>query len=454
MSNTNRREFIKETATLTAGAAVGIGALKRSTASWAGANERIRVGIIGINGRGRKYHANRFPSLPKGASGAPQFPEETHENVEVAVLCDVDTRTYEPCAKGLFDDRGLKRPAFEQDFRKVLDDDSIDVVSIATTNHWHTPIAVMACQAGKDVYVEKPISHNVWEGRQLVEAAKKYNRVVQHGTQIRSSPGSQEAIQKLKEGVIGDVYMAKGLCYKTRNSIGHTPEKPAPPEVDYDMWLGPAPKRPFSENRFHYNWHWHWDYGNGDIGNQGVHQMDVARWGLGVGLPPQINAQGGHFSYDDDQETPNTLVATFTYPDAGKRGLLLVFEVRHMHTYPELGVTIGNIFFGSEGYMILDSYTGYKTFLKNGEEGPSRYEDKSHVDNFIEAVRARKPEMVNAPPEEGHISASMCHLANISYRLGRSVEFDPDTERCKRDDEANAMLKPNYREPYTIPKIV
>jgi len=454
MDTIDRRGFLKDSAAVAAGASVGIGALRRSTASWAGANDRIRVAIFGIHSRGAKYHANRFPSLPANAPGRPQNPEETHENVEVAVLCDADENTFEPCAKRLFDDRGLKRPRFERDFRRVLEDDSVDVVTIATQNHWHSLMAIMACQAGKDVYVEKPLSHNVREGRKLVEAAKKYDRIVMHGTQIRSSPGSQEAIQKLREGVIGDVYMAKGLCYKTRESIGHTPEEPVPPGVDYDLWLGPAPKRPFTQNRFHYKWHWHWDYGNGDIGNQGVHQMDVARWGLGVGLPPKIDAQGGHFSYDDDQETPNTLVATFSYPDAGKRGLLLVFEVRHTHTHPELGVGIGNIFFGSEGYMILDSYIGYKTFLNGGDPGPSRYEDKSHIDNFIEAVRTRNQETVTAPPEEGHPSAAMCHLANISYRLGRSLDFDPETERCIGDDEANAMLTRDYRAPFVVPEKV
>jgi predicted dehydrogenase len=412
------------------------------------------VAIVGIHGRGARYHANRFPSLPADAPNRPKNPEEKHDNVEVATLCDIDESTFEPCAREFFDNRGLKRPGFETDFRRVLEDDSIDVVSIATTNHWHSLMTVLACQAGKDVYVEKPLSHNVWEGRKVVEAAKKYGRIVQHGTQIRSSPGSREAMQKLTDGVIGDVYMAKALCYKTRKSIGHTPEEPVPVGVDYDKWLGPAPERPFSKNRFHYEWHWHWDYGNGDIGNQGVHQMDVARWGLGVGLPPKINAHGGHFSYDDDQETPNTLVATFSYPDAGKRGLLLTFEVRHMHTYPELGVGIGNIFYGSEGYMTLDSYTGYKTFLANGEPGPTRYEDTSHIDNFIEAVRTRNPGFINAPVEEGHLSSAMCHLANISYRLGRSLDFDPQTERCIGDEEANAMLTRHYRHPYVVPEEV
>jgi predicted dehydrogenase len=453
MQKIPRREFVKDTASISAGASLGLGALKKSTAAWAGANDRIRVAVIGLNNRGARYHCNRFPSPRPFELNKSNPPEEKHENVEVAVICDVDTNLFESTAKVLFDERGHKRPRFEQDFRKVLEDDSIDVVSVATTNHWHTPMSIMACQAGKDVYVEKPISHNVWEGRQVVKAAKKYNRIVQHGTQIRSSPGSQEAMRLLREGFIGDVYMAKGLCYKGRPSIGKTPEEAPLPGVDYDLWLGPAPKRPYTKNRFHYNWHFFWDYGNGDIGNQGVHQMDVARWGLGVGLPPLVHSTGGKFSYDDDQETANTQIATFRYPNYGKHGAVIVFEVRHMHTYPELGVGVGNIFFGSEGYMTLDSYIGYKAFRNDGEKR-ERYEDRSHIDNFLAAVRSRKAEDLTAPPEEGHLSSAMCHLANISYRLNRSLEFDPETERCIGDEEAEAMLKGHYREPFVVSEIV
>ena len=442
---TGRREFLKESTKLSAGAALGLGALNDSTAAWAGANDRVRVAVIGINGRGARYHCNRFPTQKPGAT----YTNESHKNVEVAVVCDVDESTYEPCAKTYFDDRGLKRPRFEQEFRKVLDDDSIDVVSIATTNHWHSLMTIWACEAGKDVYVEKPLSHNVWEGRQLVKAARRHNRIVQHGTQIRSSPGSQEAMRLLREGIIGDVYMAKGLCYKHRGTIGHTPDEPVPPGVDYDRWLGPAPVRPFSRNRFHYKWHWHWATGNGDLGNQGVHQMDVARWGLGVGLPPKINAHGGHFTFDDDQETPNTMVTTFNYPDAGKAGLLLVFEVRHINTHAELGVGIGNIFLGSDGYMILDNYDGYKVFRNDGKNR-ERYETGSHIGNFIEAVRTRDQSHLTADCEEGHLSSAMCHLANVSYRLGRSLDFDPDTERCIGDEEADRMLTREYREPYVV----
>ncbi|MFH1737711.1 MAG: Gfo/Idh/MocA family oxidoreductase [bacterium] len=448
MDQIGRRIFLKDSAKVSAVTALGLSALKNSTAAWAGANDRIRVAIIGIHGRGARYHANRFPTQLPGN----HFTDETHKNVEVAILCDVDESTFEPCAKTYFDERGLKRPRFETEYRRVLNDDSIDVVSIASPNHWHSLMSIWACEAGKDVYVEKPLSHNVWEGRQLVKAAREHKRIVQHGTQIRSNPGAREAVQKLREGIIGDVYMARGLCYKTRRSIGHTPDELVPPGVDYDQWLGPAPVRPFSRNRFHYNWHWHWDYGNGDIGNQGVHQMDMARWGLGVGLPPRINAHGGHFTYDDDQETPNTLAASYFYPDEGRNGLLVTFEVRHINTQPEVGVSIGNIFYGSEGYMICDNYTGYKTFLKSGE-GPSRYESASHIGNFLEAVRTRNQEHLTADVEEGHLSSAMCHLANISYRLGRSLDFDPEKEECVGDDEANAMLTCDYREPYIVGEI-
>jgi predicted dehydrogenase len=312
-------------------------------------------------------------------------------------------------------------------------------------------MAIWACQSGKDVYVEKPCSHNVFEGRQLVEAAKKYKRIVQHGTQIRSSTAIREAVQLLRDGVIGDVYMARALCYKWRNSIGKTPDGDAPRGVHYDIWLGPAPKRSFSRNRFHYNWHWHWDYGNGDIGNQGVHQMDVARWGLGVGLPASVACMGGHFMFDDDQETPNTQVATFRYPSENK---LLVFEVRHWMTNDENGVGVGNIFYGSEGYMVIPNYSRYQTFLgRNREPGPSGESGGDHYRNFIDVVRSRDASALNAPIEEGHLSSALCHLANASYRVGRSFEFDAATERSS-DDDVNRLLAREYREPFVVPHVV
>ncbi|MBI4607028.1 MAG: Gfo/Idh/MocA family oxidoreductase [Planctomycetes bacterium] len=426
----NRRSFLRTSAA----AAVGLGIVGQSRAF--GANDKIRAAVIGLKGRGGS-HIDGFLD---------------QKGVEVAALCDID----EGVLNGRLADvekRTGQKPAACADVRKLLEDKSIDVVGIATPNHWHSLASIWAIQAGKDVYVEKPCSHNVWEGRKLVEAARKHQRVVQHGTQIRSHKAIREAIAKLEEGVIGEVYMAKGLCYKWRGSIGRAKEEPAPKGVHYDLWLGPAPVRPFTRNRFHYNWHWHWDYGNGDIGNQGVHQMDVARWGLGVGLPKKAQSMGGHFLFDDDQETPNTQVATFWYPEEKK---MLVFEVRHWITNGENltdGGTgaVGNIFYGSEGIMIMPSYSSYKVLLgRKLEPGPSGSSGGDHFANFIEAVRARDPAKLNAEIEEGHKSAVLCHLANVAYRAGRTIEFDPVTETCPGDKEANALLTREYREPFAI----
>ncbi len=436
METITRRDFVK-------GAAAGIGAasvlLGTSRSAWAQANDRIRIAVIGINGRG-KSHLDGFIG---------------RENVEVATICDIDENLFGPRIKSYFEEKGQKAPKIETDMRKVMEDDSIDAVSIATPNHWHSLAAIWACQAGKDVYVEKPCSHNVFEGRKLVEAAAKYDRIVQHGTQIRSSKAIIEAMQMLQDGVIGEVYMARGLCYKRRGSIGIKPDEPVPAGVDYDKWLGPAPERPFNPNRFHYNWHWHWDYGNGDIGNQGVHQMDVARWGLGVGLPTRVTTMAGMYLFDDQKEVPNTILSSFDYPDAGPKGKMMVFEVRPWHTNDEKGAKIGILFYGSEGYMVIDSYDHYKVYLGDKEEpGPEREEGGDHYGNFLDAVRAHDPKMLNAPIEEGHLSASLCHLGLASAKLKRSLEFDPKTEKFVGDKEANKLITRKYRKPYVVPKTV
>ncbi len=424
----NRRSFLKTSTA--AAAAIGMAGHSRVF----GANDRIRAAVIGLHGRGLS-HINGFLD---------------QKGVDVVALCDVDEAVLTGRVTEV-EKRTSHKPAAYTDLRKLFEDKSIDLVGIATPNHWHSLAAIWALQAGKDVYLEKPCSHNVLEGRKLVEAARHHKKIVQHGTQIRSALAIREAMQKLEEGVIGELYMAKGLCYKWRNSIGRAKEGPVPPGVHYDIWLGPAPVRPFTRNRFHYNWHWHWDYGNGDIGNQGAHQMDVARWGLGVGLPRKIQSMGGHYFFEDDQETPNTLISTFSYPEEKK---MIVFEVRHWITNSEdldKGAGVGNIFYGSEGIMILPSYTSYKVFLgKQLEPGPSGTAGGDHFANFIEAVRSRDPSNLNAEIEEGHKSSAMCHLANISYRLGRTIDFDPVTELCPGDKEANALLTREYREPYVV----
>ena len=431
----NRRRFLKTSSAL---AAAGLGIVGEARA--AGANEKVRAAVVGIKKRGLGH----ISSLSK------------LDNVEIAAVCDVDEKLLDQCVKKVEEKTG-QSPARYVDMRKLFEDKSIDVVSFATPNHWHALGSIWAMQAGKDVFVEKPCSHNILEGRKLVDAARASGRIVQHGTQIRSSEAVQEAMQMLQDGVIGDLYMAKGLCYKHRNSIGRKKERPVPEGVHYDLWLGPAPERPFTHNRFHYNWHWHWDYGNGDIGNQGVHQLDVARWGLGVGLPKKVQSMGGHFMFDDDQETPNTQIATFSYPEEQK---MIVFEARHWYTNAEdVGNpganSIGDIFYGSEGILIVPSYTSYKVFMgRKLEPGPARADrlevSDVHFANFIEAVRKRDPGILNAPIEEGHKSAALSHLANIAYRVGRTLEFDTRTETFHRDTEANAFLTREYRKPFVV----
>ena len=407
------------------------------------ASDRVRLGVLGIGGRG-KDHLGGYSKL---------------DNVEIVAICDIDDSHI---AKGLVQLDNLKKPKPQtyKDVRKLLEDKSIDAISIASPNHWHTLMTVWGCQAGKDVYVEKPCSHNIFEAKQIVAAARKYNRMVQQGSQIRSSVAVQDGVQKMRDGLIGDVYMARGLCYKRRNTIGHAPVEPVPEGVDYDLWTGPSPMHQFTKNRFHYNWHWFWDTGNGDLGNQGIHEMDVARWGLGVKYPVKVSAIGGHFMFDDDQETPNTLNCAFEFNENGKHKML-EFEVRHWYSNGEATVhdrgnnAIGNLFYGSKGYMAVDSYSSYKTWLGAEQaEGPKANQGGDHFLNFIEAVRSRKRETLHAEIEEGAASTVLVHLANISYRVGRTVHFDANTMTCAGDAEANKLLTRNYRKPFVVPEKV
>src|SRR6185295_2970965 len=320
-SDVTRRDFLKTAAaTASANALSGITFITRPERVF-GANDRVRVAVCGLNGRG-KDHLQAFARVP---------------NVEIAALCDVDESILN---KRRGEVRGNPR-AFT-DVRRLLEDQSIDAISIATPNHWHALMAIWACQAGKDVYVEKPCSHNLWEGRQLVRAAGKYGRIVQHGTQSRSSRALTEAIAHLHGGTFGEIYLARGLCFKRRDTIGRAPAEPVPTGVDYDIWTGPAPLKPFTRNRFHYNWHWIWDTGNGDLGNQGIHKVDDARWGLGVAFPTRVSAAGGHFMFDDDQETPNTLNCVFEFDQPNGRRKMMESEVRHWITNDEAGIR-GNL---------------------------------------------------------------------------------------------------------------
>ncbi len=465
-SEVSRRTFLKSGAKTGAGlvAMSGLG-LVGATGTVLGANEQVRMAVCGVRGRGFD-HIKQFSKLP---------------NVQVAAICDVDENVARKRMADM-EKMGLPKPKYYVDVRKLLEDKSIDAISIATPDHWHSLIGIWGCQAGKDVYCEKPCCHNWWEGKQLVTAANRYNRIVQHGTQSRSMQGVIEAIQKVQNGSMGDVYLARGLCFKWRPSIGHTPNEPVPPGVHYDLWTGPAPHEPFTRNRFHYNWHWMWDFGSGDLGNQGVHQLDIARWGLGVKFPNRISAIGGKFMFKDDQETPNTLNCAYEYdmPDGSRK--MLEFEVRGWITNHEAEIglgrhanagipaaglkstkprthhnTIGDIFYGSKGYLAI-SGDSYKTWMGEGQEpGPTGNGGGDHFQNFIDAVRSRNKAELHAPIEEGFISATLIYLANASYRLGRTLQYDPDTQQVVNDDEANRLLRDadrGYRRPFYIPEQV
>jgi predicted dehydrogenase len=444
-SDVTRRDFLKTAATTASASALsGITFLTRPERVF-GANDRVRVAVCGVKGRG-KDHMDAFSRVP---------------NVELAALCDVDDTVLN---KRRSEAGGSPRTF--TDVRRLLEDQSIDAISIATPNHWHALMAIWACQAGKDVYVEKPCSHNMWEGRQLVRAAQKYSRIVQHGTQSRSARALIEAINHLHGGTFGDIYLARGLCFKRRDTIGRAPSEPVPKGVDYDLWTGPAPLKPFTRNRFHYNWHWIWDTGNGDLGNQGIHQVDDARWGLGVAFPNRVSAVGGHFMFDDDQETPNTLNCVFEFNQPNGRRKMMEFEVRHWITNDEAGIrgglfnrgnTIGTIFYGSNGYLAAgneDAFSYESWVGRDQRPGPRGHSGDDHFANFIKCVRSRKREELNAPIEEGHISCALVHLANASYRLGRALRVDPDTEQVIGDEEANRLLSGRdraYRAPFVVP---
>ena len=415
-----------------------------------GANEQVNVAVIGLGGRGTA-HIGLLAH---------------QQTCRIAAVCDVNQAAQERAVALVERTQGHK-PTVYQDMRRVFEDKQIDAVSMATPNHWHALGMIWACQAGKDVYVEKPACHNIWEGRQMIAAARKYARIVQVGSQSRSTAMKIRAIQLIRDGIIGKVYMAKGICYKWRPSIGRTAVEPTPPGINWDLFLGPAPMRPFTMNRFRYNWHWFWDTGNGDLGNQGVHEVDIARWALGeIGMPKSVDSTGGKFVYDDDQETPNVQSCAFDYGDRR-----IVFEVHGLHTGSDSDIVgdVGNIIYGSDGYMAVDP-TGFRVFKGKAcptqTTGPSRcvrekvmeekavgpeggYDATAHFGTFLKAVRSRKHEDLTAGIETGVASASLCHLANISYRLGRRLPFDASTGRFA-DADANRMLSRDYRAPYVV----
>lgn len=409
MPTTSRREFLKSSAA--ASTAFGLFTISGTKASGKviGANDTIRIGVAGIHGQG-KYHI-------KGFAG--------QKNVEVAYLADPDSRWFDT-RSAFVTDAGGRAPKCVGDPREMFDAADIDAVSIATPNHWHTLLTIWACQAGKDVYVEKPLSHNVSEGRLCIEAATKYNRIVQHGTQSRSNHGRANEIAAVQSGDYGKLIVSKGYCCKARWSIGEKPVTSPPSELDFDLWLGPAPKLAYHDNLVPYNWHWFWPTGNGDIGNQGVHQLDVARWAIKDStLPTRVWSLGGRFGYADQGVTPNMQLAVFEYGD-----VYLVFEVRGLvQKHDKFPRKVDNEYYTTEGVIMNGRFRpaggGKSEKLKNYSV---RVTPGNRYGSFIRALRSRKQEDINATVEDGHYSSALCHLANISYRLGREVPFDHRTQ--------------------------
>jgi predicted dehydrogenase len=427
-SHLSRRQFVGRSLSAAGIASFAIGGTK-SSGRVIGANDTVRVAVAGLNGRG-KEHVQQFAHMP---------------GVEIAYLVDPDTRTFGPRLKQL-GKQGDHAPSTVQDIRRALDDKSLDVVSVATPNHWHALITIWACQAAKDVYVEKPCSHNVHEGRIAVEAARRYNRIVQHGTQGRSSSQWALTVAAIQSGKLGKLLVSRALCYKPRGSIGFKANATPPGDLDFDVWLGPAPRQPYHANLVHYNWHWFWDFGNGDIGNQGVHQMDIARWlipgrgGASATFPKTVLSVGGRFGYEDQGQTANTEISVMDYGETQ-----LIFEVRGLKTGGYRGEKVGNIAHLEEGTIAQGK------FYPKGKTEPVRLADLVQIDfhrgpgdghfgNFLAAVRSRRVEDLNADILQGHYSAALCHLANVSYRLGQDVLFGTSTRSFGDDKEVSETL--------------
>ncbi len=422
----NRRTFIQTSAAAAPGMAFAAGNRVR------GANDTVRVAVLGVNGRGKSHIAGFEPQ----------------QNVEVTTLVDPDLEIANKRA-GEFESKYGRRPKVVQDMRRVFDDDNIDVVSVATPNHWHALATIWACQAGKDVYVEKPGTHSIAEGRSMIAAAKKYKRIVQHGVQLRSCEAIREAVEKLREGIIGDIYMARATIFKWRPPLENNPNEKPPKTLDYDLWVGPGKWRPYSKNHVHYNWHWTWEYGNGEIGNQGVHETDMLQWGLGVKHPTKVVSLGGKYLWKDRRETPEILTALCEF---GREKKFAEIAVRFWCSNHETESANGNLFYGSKGHMVISGYNKWQVFFgRKNEPGPSGSAPTKHYENFIKAVRSRKTEDQNGPVETAHYSSALAHIANVAFRRGAMLEFDPETEKFVNDAKANQMLVDKHRAPYSFP---
>jgi predicted dehydrogenase len=428
----DRREFLKQS-----GVGLVVAGAARASQGQGQASDTLVIGAIGCGGRATGL-LKSFTAL---------------KGVEVAFVCDPDQARADAAARLVYK-LGGRAPSVVNDLRRVLDQKSVDAVIVATPDHWHAPAAILACDAGKHVYVEKPCSHNIREGQLLVEAARRTGRVVQHGTQSRSNPVLAQAVQMLREGIIGDVLVARAFDVQRRADIGHAAPEPPPAGFDYDLWVGPAPFVPFQKNRHHYSWHWWYNFGTGDMGNDGVHELDLARWGLGIeGHPSSVSALGGKYYFDDDQQFPDTQTVLFDYPGDGTPGhrRQIMFELRIWSPYQPDGLENAVAFYGTEGWM-LASKSGkgvVKLFDQQGKPRPVTLEaapgeGDRHQEDFVQAIRSgRRP---HAEIGIGHVSATLAHLGNIATRLGRSLRFDPATEQIIGDEEAARMTRRSYRE--------
>ena len=447
MNAINRRQFVKQTGV----AGLMAGSMLKTSWAKASPNDTVNVAVMGIHSHGGAL-ANGFAKLP---------------NVNVAMICDIDENLL-PEAVANIEKACGKRAKTETDIRRVLDNKDIDAIVVAAPNHWHALATIWACQAGKDVYVEKPVSWSISEGRRMVEAARKFNRIVQTGTQNRSRPVIQAAVDFLHSGKLGKIQEIRCLVFRPRETIGRGKPGTLPKGINYELWTGPAAMRPYQENRFHYNWHWFWDTGNGETGNNGPHYTDIARWILKKHEHPvRVQSMGNMEIPDSDQETPSTQISTLEYQDKTR----LQIEVRNWYTNAEDGLRMGLLVYGSEGWMRLGTDDWATYFGRKNEPGPKMTEEEAdskvqtlnaqgtgeapHLLNFVNAVRSRKRADLHAEIEEGHYSTALCHLANIAYRTGRTVNFDSKQERFIGDNEANALLtRASYRAPFVVPNKV
>ena len=393
-------------------------------------SDRVRTAIIGVGSRGMAHIKEILPVA----------------NLEIAAVVDPDGRRAEEAA-ALVKSKTGRAPQISADMRRVFDSKEIDAVTIATTNHWHALTAIWAMQAGKDVYVEKPVSHNVFEASQLVACARKYNRIAAGGTQRRWWGPFRKAVEMMHAGVIGDIYQGNFFFPGGRDSIGFKPVEPVPGWLNWDLWLGPAPQQPYHANLVHYNWHWFWDFGNGELGNNGIHLIDIVRWAMRRAWPVRVHSTGGRFGYQDQAQTPNTQNVTWVYSD----GAMIQGQLRGLYTAEPMSWD----FFGTKGHLHMRANGHFSIRLgRNKQSEPELTEyppDLDHFANFADAVRARDPKLLHAEIEETALSTSLCHLGNISYRLNRELRFDPARRQFIGDPQANALLTRNYRAPYVVP---